>query len=54
MSKKSIASIISSKCKYDYYSTDISLNDRKKANISYVDLGECENKLRVYYNIQKE
>ena len=53
-SKKSIASIISSKCKYDYYSTDISLNDRKKANISYVDLGECENKLRVYYNIPNE
>ncbi len=45
--------LISSNCKYDYYPTDVSLNNRKKANISFVDLGECKNKLRVYYNIPK-
>ena len=46
-----IATILSSLCKYDYYATDIKEKDRKEANISYVNLGECENKLRVHYNI---
>ncbi len=46
-----IATIVSSMCKYDYYATDLKEKDRKEANISYVNLGECENKLRVHYNI---
>ena len=49
-----IVSILGEVCKYDYYATDVKETDRKKANISYVNLGECENQLRIHYNIPPE
>ena len=44
-------SVVNGYCKKDVYPTDISLNDRKEANISYINLGDCEKKLREHYKI---